>query len=67
MAAATLTRDFTFCSISPKGNFLETLIVVFENVLPKGFFWPSMKNFEISVLTANSRYLQTAALKHFSL
>ena len=50
-------------NFSKRKFFLETLIVVFENVLPKGFFWPSMKNFEISVLTANSRYLQTAALK----
>ena len=44
-------------------NSLETLIVIFENVSPKGFFWLNMKNFEISVLTANSRYLQTAAPK----
>ena len=36
--------------------------MIFENVSPKGFFWLNMKNFEISVLTANSRYLQTAAL-----
>ena len=53
-----------FAQFLQKEIFLETLIVVFENVLPKGFFWPSMKNFEISVLTANSRYLQTAALKY---
>ena len=45
-------------------NSLETLIVIFENVSPKGSFWLKMKYFEISVLTANSRYLQTAALKH---
>ena len=29
-------------------NSLETLIVIFENVSPKGFFWLNMKNFEIS-------------------
>ena len=46
-----------------KENPLETLIVIFENVSPKGFSWLKMKYFEISVLTANSRYLQTAALK----
>ena len=47
-----------------KGNPLETLIVIFENVSPKGFSWLKMKYFEISVLTANhARYLQTAALK----
>ena len=44
-------------------NSLETLIVIFENVSPKGFSWLKMKCFEISVLTANSRYLQTAAPK----
>ena len=40
-------------------NSLETMIVIFENVSPKGSFWLKMKYFEISVLTANSRYLQT--------
>ena len=48
---------------SKKEKYLETLIVIFENVSPKGFFRLDMKNFKISVLTANSRYLQTAALK----
>ena len=52
-----------FAGFLEKENSLETLIVIFENVSPKGFFWLNMKNFEISVLTANSRYLQTAALK----
>ena len=48
-----------------KENPLETLIVIFENDSPKGFFWLKMKYFEISVLKANSRYLQTAALKPY--
>ena len=52
-----------FAGFLEKENSLETLIVIFENVSPKGFFWLNMKNFEISVLTANSRYLQTAARK----
>ena len=58
----------TWGSISLFGGFLEnensleTLIVIFENVSPKGSFWLKVKYFEISVLTANSRYLQTAAL-----
>ena len=56
-------QHFTFCRFSRKGNSLETLIVIFEKVSSKGFLWLNMKNFEISVLTANSRYLQTAALK----
>ena len=52
-----------FAGFLEKENSLETLIVIFENVSPKGFFWLNMKNFEISILTANCRYLQTAALK----
>ena len=54
-----------FAGFLEKENSLETLIVILEKVSPKGFFWLNMKNFEISVLTANSRYLQTAALKFF--
>ena len=56
-----------FAGFLEKENSLETLIVIFENVSPKGFFWLNMKNLEISVLTANSRYLQTAALKEHRL
>ena len=33
-------------------NSLETLIVIFENISPKGSFWLKMKYFEVSVLTA---------------
>ena len=55
-----------FAGFLEKENSLETLIVIFENVSPKGFFWLNMKDFEISVLTANSRYLQTAALNNYS-
>ena len=39
-----------------KGNPLETLIVIFENVSPKGFSWQKMKYFQISVLKENSLY-----------
>ena len=52
-----------FAGFLEKENSLETLIVIFENVSPKGFFRLNMKDIEISVLTANSRYLQTVALK----
>ena len=51
----------TWGSISLFGGFLEnensleTLIVNFEHVSPKGSFWLKMKYFEISVLTANSQ------------
>ena len=56
-----------FVGFLEKENSLETLIVIFENVSPKGFFWLNVKNFEMSVLTANSRYLQTAAFNHVAL
>ena len=52
-----------FAGFLEKENSLETVTVIFEKVSPKGFLWLNMKNFDISVLTANSRYLQTAALK----
>ena len=35
-----------FVGFLKKENCLETLIVIFENVSPKGFFWLNMKNFE---------------------
>ena len=38
-----------FAGFLEKENSLETLIVIFENVSPKTFFWLYMKNFEISV------------------
>ena len=56
-----------FAGFLEKENSLETLIVIFENVSPKGFFWLNMKDFEISVLKANSRYLQTAALNNLTI
>ena len=46
-----------FSGFLEKGNPLETLIVIFENISPKGFSWLKLKYFEISALTANSRYL----------
>ena len=42
---------------------LETLIVIFVNSPPKGLSWPNVKKFDFLVLTLNSRYLQSAALK----
>ena len=58
---ATIWRGAAFHFLENENSF-ETLIVIFENVSPKGSFWLKMKYFEISVLTANCRYLQTAAL-----
>ena len=57
----------TWGSISLLGGFhekenpFETLILIFENVSPKDFSWLKMKYVEISVLTANSQYLQMAS------
>ena len=39
--------------LEKKKNPLETLIVIFEDVSPKGFSWLKMKYFEISVFKAN--------------
>ena len=49
MAAMTLSRDFTFCPISPKRNFFGNLDCNFRKCFTKGFYWWSMKNFEISL------------------
>jgi len=45
---------------------LETLIVIFVNSSPKGLSWPNVKKFDFLVLTLNSRYLQSAALKELN-
>ena len=52
-----------FAGFLKKENSWKLWFWFSQNGSPKGFFWLNMKNFEISVLTANSRYLQTAALK----
>ena len=55
-------QHFTFCPFSRKRESFGDFDCDLRKW--KGFFWLNMKNFEISVLTANSRYLQTAALNH---
>ena len=63
----------TWGSISLFGGFLENensleaLIVIFENVSSKGSFWLKMKYFEISVLTAYSRYLHSKRFPRFQI
>ena len=64
MVAATLTRDFMFCSISPKRNFFGNFDCSFRKCFTKGFFLTKYEEFRNVGLTANSRYLQTAALKY---
>ena len=51
-----------FAGFLEKENSLGTLIVIFENVSPKGFFLTEYEEFRNFHLTASSRYLQTAAL-----
>ena len=36
-------QHFIFAGFLEKENSLETLIVIFENASPKGFFWLNMK------------------------
>ena len=43
-----------FAGFLEKENSLETLLI-YETVWPKGFFWLNMKDFQISVMMANSR------------
>ena len=45
---------------------METLIIISVNSSSKAFPWPNMKKFSCSVLTANSRFLQSAALNLFT-
>ena len=60
MAAVTRQR---FAGFLENEIILETLpIVIFVNSSSKGFPWPNVKKFDSSVLTANSRYLQSAGL-----
>ena len=59
-------QHFTFSLFSRKRKLFAIFDCDFRKYFTKGFFWLNMKNLEISVLTANSRYLQTAALKYFS-
>ena len=52
-----------FAGFLEKEKFFGNFDCHFQKCFIKGFFWLNMKNFEISVLKANYRYLQTAALK----
>ena len=61
--AATRSPHFTLCRNSRKRKSLESFIVIFVNSFLKGFSWQNMRKSEISVLTASSRYSQSAALK----
>ena len=56
-------QQFTFCRFSRKRKFFGNFDCDFRKCFTKGFFLTEYEDFEISVLTENSRYLQTAALK----
>ena len=47
-------------------NSLELFNIIFENSLPKGFFWANKKKFEFSALSPDSRKLLTTALNKTS-
>ena len=58
-------RIFKFCKFWRKKKEIETFEVISENSSPKGFFWPNkkFKKSLISLLSADSRYFRTYALK----
>ena len=63
---ATIWRGaaFHFLAVFSKMKILWKLWLWFSKMFhQRVFLWLKMKYFEISVLTVNSRYLQTAALK----
>jgi len=41
------------------------LIMIFENSLPKGYFWSNKMKYEISLLSWDSRYFWSGALNKF--
>ena len=65
-----------YCGRSPKTailrfvKFLKTknsrasFRLIFENSLPKGFYWQNIKKSVISILKINFRYLQSSGLKY---
>ena len=66
MASGTQTGHFKFFQFFRNENFFESFILIFDSSLPKGFSWQNMKDFEIWVLSPNSRFLRKGALKHIS-
>ena len=56
-------RIFKFCKFWRKKKEIEPFGVISENSLPKGFFWSNKKTSVISLLSADSRYFRTYALK----
>ena len=58
-----LWSNFQVLQISNKEKGNRTFDVISENSSPKGFFWPNKKKSVISLLSADSRYFRTYALK----
>ena len=52
------------CGFLEKENPLETLIVIFENVSPKGFSWLKMKYFEFQFWRQILDIYRRPLLKH---
>mgnify|MGYP001801750179 CR=1 FL=1 len=63
MASGTQTGHFKFFQFFRNENFFESFILIFDSSLPKGFSWQNMKDFEIWVLSPNSRFLRKGAIK----
>ena len=57
---------FKFCQFWRKKKEIDPFDVISENSSPKGLFWPNEKKSVISLLSADSRYFRTYALKHLS-
>ena len=53
----------SFANFEKRKRKIEPFDVIFENNSPKGFFWPNKKKSFISLLSADSRYFRTYALK----
>ena len=54
---------FKFCKFWRKKKEIESFDVNSENSSPKGFFWPNKIKFVNPLLSADSRYFRTYALK----
>ena len=56
-------RNLNFWIFRKKQSAMEVLISIFENTSAKGSFRSNKINYEISQLSADSRYLQSGPLK----
>ena len=62
-ATESPVAEFSSFATLKKEKEIEPFDVIAENSSPKGFFWPNKKKSVISLLSADSRYFRTYALK----